>query len=439
MFSISLESFEVKEFEEEYKKFVVAVNDFAEDIFSDPCLSLAEAEFRVLEASRSWGQKFLEMFISQKAGEQTCEPVECPECEQVCRPWCKRARRITTVCGVIRVERWVYRCASGHNHVPWEAEQKLRGQYTHRVAEAMCRMASCFDFRAAAKELFRQGIQVSHTTLHQKVREWSEALSVSEQVEPQTLEENQRWYVSCDGCYTNSPNGWTEVKVGCIYRDYPQCGSEATPSARVPSIRYVASGNNAEHFGKELFALATNSGIYQEDIATQEVVFIGDGAAWIWKIANEYFPNAVEIVDYMHAKSHLYDVAKHAFGETETETIGKWINETEPHLYAGNITEVVARIHALCTQNPEVRESLEREAGYFEKHAPRMQYKAFREKGYQIGSGVIESACKHVVGQRCKQASMRWEKPGIKAVLFWRCLLKNQDWDRYWYPNTKAA
>ena len=87
--------------------------------------------------------------------------------------------------------------------------------------------------------------------------------------------------------------------------------------------------------------------------------------AWIWKLADEYFPNAVEIVDYMHAKSHLYGVAKHAFGETETETIGKWINETEPHLYAGNITEVVARIYALCTQNPEVRESLEREAGYF--------------------------------------------------------------------------
>ena len=100
MFSISLESFEVKEFEEEYKKFVVAVNDFAEDIFSDPCLSLAEAEFRVLEASRSWGQKFLEMFISQRAGEQACEPVECPECEQACRPWCPRVRRITTVCGV---------------------------------------------------------------------------------------------------------------------------------------------------------------------------------------------------------------------------------------------------------------------------------------------------------------------------------------------------
>ena len=67
--------------------------------------------------------------------------------------------------------------------------------------------------------------------------------------------------------------------------------------------------------------------------------------------------------------------------------------------------------------HPEVSDRIEREARYFKKHAKRPQYKAFREKGYQIGSDVIESACKHVVGQRCKQTSMRWEKPGINAVL----------------------
>ena len=72
----------------------------------------------------------------------------------------------------------------------------------------------------------------------------------------------------------------------------------------------------------------------------------------------------------------------------------------------------------------EVREILEREAGYFEKHAKRMRYQKFRDKGYQIGSGVTESACKHVVSHRCKQASMKWKEPGINAVLKWRCLLK---------------
>lgn len=79
-------------------------------------------------------------------------------------------------------------------------------------------------------------------------------------------------------------------------------------------------------------------------------MFLGDGATWIWNLAYEYFPNAVEIVDYMHAKSHLYDVAKVAFGETETEAIQDWVKTTEPLLYDGNVTEVAARIRGLDTQ-----------------------------------------------------------------------------------------
>ena len=68
-----------------------------------------------------------------------------------------------------------------------------------------------------------------------------------------------------------------------------------------------------------------------------------------------------------------------------------------------------------------------------------MQYKVFREKGYHIGSGVIESACQHVVGQRCKQAVMRWKKEGINKVLALRCLVKNGAWDRYWNELKQAA
>ena len=62
-----------------------------------------------------------------------------------------------------------------------------------------------------------------------------------------------------------------------------------------------------------------------------------------------------------------------------------------------------------------------------------MQYHTLNEKGYQIGSGGIESACKHVVAEGCKQARMQWSKPGINAILFWRCLLKNDDWETYWH------
>ncbi len=335
------------------------------------------------------GQKLLEVCVSEAASQQSTAPVECPQCEQACRPIQKRGVNITTLCGKIRVQRWVYKCVSGHYHRPWDMRQKLKGKYTYRVAERMCYLAAPFDYRAAAKELSFQGIKVSHTTLHQKVREWLSELHASEQVEPQQLVANQRWYVGCDGCYTNSPDGWKEVKVGCVYRDYPQLGSGATPSARTESIRYVAGRENAAQFGEKLFTLATQSGIYRDDIDTQDVVFIGDGAAWIWNLADEYFPNAIEIVDYMHAKSHLYEVAKQAFGEHQTTTIEKWVEATDFFLYEGDTAEVVLRIRGLGMENPDVVNILDREAGYFEKHAERMQYKMFREKGYQIGSGVI--------------------------------------------------
>ena len=168
----------------------------------------------------------------------------------------------------------------------------------------------------------------------------------------------------------------------------------------------------------------------------EEVVVIGDGAAWIWNLADEHFPEATEIVDYMHAKRHLYDVAKYAFGEDDPDTVETWVQATETPLYNGETSQIVARIRDLATQNPAIGDVIKREVGYFQKHAHRMQYQTFNEKGYQIGSGVIESACKHVVAERCKQAGMRWSKPGINAILFWRCLLKNQASDTYWETQT---
>ena len=141
----------------------------------------------------------------------------------------------------------------------------------------------------------------------------------------------------------------------------------------------------------------------------------------------------------MHAKSHLYDIAKQAYGETSPGQIQDWVETTEAFLYAGNTQEVGVHIRALGVGNPALSETIEREVGYFQKHTKRMQYQTFVERGYHIGSGVIESACKHVVAERCKQASMKWSKPGIDAILFWRCLLKNGAWDEFWDKQSKAA
>lgn len=187
---------------------------------------------------------------------------------------------------------------------------------------------------------------------------------------------------------------------------------------------------------------STASGIYQDETDTEEVVVLGDGAAWIWNLSQEYFPGATEIVDYMHATSHLYESGKLAYGETDAASpkVERWVRATEPFLYAGDTQEVIARIRALgIGSHASVSERLQTQAGYFLKHAHRMRYQRFVEKGYHIGSGIIESACKHVVAERCKQAGMRWRQDGINAILFWRCLLKNGAWDTFWDKPSKTA
>ena len=156
---------------------------------------------------------------------------------------------------------------------------------------------------------------------------------------------------------------------------------------RPSSLRYVASRDSVADFRRQLAALATQTGIYQDEntMDTQEVVVIGDGAAWIWNLADEHFPGATEIVDFMHAKTHLYDVAKHAFGEEDQESVETWVNTTETPLYNGETSQVVARIRDLGKQNPTIADVLEKQVGYFQKHSQRMQYRTFNEKGYQIG------------------------------------------------------
>ena len=435
MFSISFDSCKVKENEEAAQAIVDDFSDLVSGLGRDSSLAFSEVEDLILERTQALRQKLFELHVSDQASVKETDPVSCPTCGKACRPWRKRGRQFTTLCGDIGVERWVYYCEDNHYHFPWDRKQKLKGKYTHRVAELMCFFAAHFDYRMAADAMTRLGVSVSHTTLHKKVCEWTKDVRALEEVECQTLAPNEHWIVSTDGCHTNSPGGWKETKVSSILRTFPHLGPNGIARARPESIRYTASRQNAIECGKDLYALATRSGIYQEDVMDQEIVFIGDGAAWIWNLADEHFPNAVQVVDIMHAKSHLYDVAKAAFGEVETEKIKEWIEEVEPLLQDGNITEVVACIRGLSTKDPDTSEILEREARYFQKHAKRMQYKLFREKGYMIGSGVIESACKHLVAQRCRRASMRWTDEGLQSILELRCMYKNKTWQKYWYPD----
>ena len=432
MFSVSLASVEVNEFSEIAEAFVASLNGLLSRLGSGECVSVVSAEAAVVEVLNGCRQKFLEFYAEVSASQQISEAVLCPVCDQACRRYRKRGRRYRTLCGEIRVQRWVYKCAVGHFHSPWEAREGFKASFTPGVAETMCRLAAQLNYRAAAAELKHHGVCISHTTLHKYVREWSSGERSSPYVAEQELEATSRWYVSADGVHTPALEGWKEVKTGAVYRTYPQYDRRSPPGIRAESLRYVASREPAEAFGSQWAALAKHTGVYKNEAAAAAVVVIGDGASWIWNLADEHFPKSIEIVDVMHAKAHLYDIAKCVFGEEASETVSAWVEETEPLLYAGDTTAVVQRLRELGASEGPWQAAIQREIGYFQKHSGRMQYETFLRKGYHIGSGVIESACKHVVGERCKQAGMRWTQEGINAILFWRCLLKNGAWDTYW-------
>ena len=98
-------------------------------------MSFNEAEYHILEDTQALGQKLLEMHASQQASVKETAPVSCPKCEKACRSWRLRARQLTTICSVHRVDRWVYHCDSKHYHTPWDTKQQLKGRYTPCVAK----------------------------------------------------------------------------------------------------------------------------------------------------------------------------------------------------------------------------------------------------------------------------------------------------------------
>lgn len=165
---------------------------------------------------------------------------------------------------------------------------------------------------------------------------------------------------------------------------------------------------------------------------------MGDGAKWIWNIVSYHFPRAVQILDWYHAEERIWNVGKAVYGEG-TKKAEEWVREQLDYLSKGDAESVIISLMYLSSSNSEVVKKIEDNITYFENNQGRMRYDEYRAKGYHIGSGTAESACKHVIGQRLKQAGMTWSIKGAEAILQLRILWKNGEWDRFWQTRKMAA
>ena len=156
-------------------------------------------------------------------------------------------------------------------------------------------------------------------------------------------------------------------------------------------------------------------------------VALGDGAAWIWNFADEHLPGAVQIVDLFHAKEHLFDAAKAIYGTT-SDLADQWGRARRDELDRhgpGPVIDELRRHAGHC-------EAARRELEYFTANRQRMDYPAFRKQGLCVTTGVVEGACKSVLGSRLKRGGMHWTVNGANAIIAFRCAIDSNRFDGYW-------
>lgn len=243
----------------------------------------------------------------------------------------------------------------------------------------------------------------------------------------------QKETVGRKGKLEGLPAHTREAKLGCVFTQ--TTWDEEGYAIRDPdSTTYTGAIENAGQFGKRLYVEAWKRGWNR---AVTKVV-IGDGAEWIWNLAQEHFPGAIQIVDLYHARQHLWDLARLLYS-TDTKRRKAWIGLHQKRwLDQGKIAKLVASLQSIPTPDADVAQKIRHEIDYFTTNAARMNYPKFRKQHLFVGSGVIEAGCKTVVGHRLKQSGMFWTVHAANAILALRCCHLNGRFEDYWEARRAA-
>jgi len=156
-------------------------------------------------------------------------------------------------------------------------------------------------------------------------------------------------------------------------------------------------------------------------------VILGDGAPWIWNLADEFFPRAIQIVDLFHAKEYLSKVAKAIYG-TGTDLAAHWAKQRHDDLDEGKLDAVLTAVRRHAKKNDEAR----RCADYVIRNRERMRYPEFRAQGLCTSTGVLKAGCKVAIGTRLKRAGMHWTVAGADAIIALRCCKLSGTLEDFW-------
>ena len=363
--------------------------------------------------------------------------------------------------GPITIRRARFQCEKT-NHMVFPLDEVLdlpSGKTTPSLAKRSLRLGTRMSFAELQEELLAQhDVRLTDSTLDslmQKVGGVAEAdrqaeldalaalprgLSREEKV-PVERPAPKRLYISCDGityrtCYReDDPEHpgqqrviYQEMKVGAVFwQDEKEHWHKQVVSGR----------DDPDRFGLCLWQLAVQCGL----LTCPEVIFISDGGTWCNTVAELYFKEATRILDWYHLSEYVWKAGRGLYPNTE-KAARRWVEDGLDHLHDSGGSGLLAHLERCRAARGEQEvEALDTLMNYLRPRLAITDYPKYRAKDYVIGSGMMESSCKQVVGQRLKGTGMQWSEAGALAMAALVSQRLNGTWDMFWTarPLQRAA
>ena len=369
----------------------------------------------------------------------------------------RRAKQVESVLGPLRLERAYYHCsACGHGYCP---RDKHLGIENTSLSPALTRMlgtvGAMVSFQEGSELLSElAGVTVDAKQVERTAEALGKEIAKDERLHTEPLDAlplPQTLYLGMDGTGIalraeellgrtgKQPDGSAktgEVKL-CTIWSAESFDEEGTPTRDEGSVTYSAALESAcaldsaptrSPFAQRVWREATRRRFCQ----ASRTAVLGDGAPWIWSIAEDQFPEALQIVDRFHAKQHLSDLGKALYGPT-TPRASQWAERRKEELDTGKFRVLLTAIRRQVSRSEDARRCLH----YFQTNRHRMRYPEFHAQGLCTSTGVVEAGCKVAIGTRLKRAGMHWTIDGSNAIIALRCAKLSGRFQDFWERRTE--
>lgn len=411
---------------------------------------------------REWalrvGLAVMQRLIQQIASSSSKPAPACPTCGKTMAPEGRKRAKVHTSLGRVEYDREYVRCRScGEGAFPQDAEFHLDGQRNSPALQRIVSVAgSVAPFEKASDLLGEIGSiplaasKVERITeqVGKRMQDWQQRrqqLAMAHESEKPS-KPVERLYIEADGTTvpmriqgarsknqrTEGKVEYKEVKVGAVFEGTVDEDGRPQGGAKT----YTGTFEDAEACVRQVAAEAKARG----SVHAQEIVLLMDGGTWLWNRLPEAFAGktVTPILDWCHPSERLAAIAKWIYGEG-SDKAKDWARQHRDSLYEGRVQDVIKAIEGLKPRGQESKKFVRQSLEYFREHAHRMNYAELRAQGYFIGSGVIESACKHIVANRLKQAGMKWSRDHVPKILALRVARASGWWGNFWHDHASGA